>query len=306
MLSKLEISIPFTEAILQIPSYTRFLKEVLTKKRSIGPETVLLSHECSAIVNPELPIKRKDPGSFSIPCKVGDVEIQRALCDLGASVSIIPFSLYERLNMGVLKPTRMAIQLADRSVKYPVGILEDVPLKVGSFYIPVDFVVLEMDEDVRVPIILGRPFLNTADAVIHVRDGRLTLKVGDEVVEFNLAKNLKEVDSYEECRYADILDPIPEGIYCHESEEEEEENGNIEVNVVDEPVIQQGEWSAENAPRMEVKDVLSSMYGKREEPYDEPRTALTSPHIVHPPDSEIRFEPKRGRGDYTVGTPDNP
>ncbi|XP_010529049.1 PREDICTED: uncharacterized protein LOC104806027, partial [Tarenaya hassleriana] len=89
----------------------------------------------------------------------------------------------------------MSLQLADRSVKYPIGILEDVPLKVGNFYIPVDFVVLDMEKDSKVPIILGRPFLNTVDAIIHVRAGRLTMKIGDETVEFTLDKNLKQPSS---------------------------------------------------------------------------------------------------------------
>ncbi|XP_010529108.1 PREDICTED: uncharacterized protein LOC104806087 [Tarenaya hassleriana] len=125
-----------------------------------------------------------DPGSFSIPCKLGSIEIDRALCDLGASVSFMPLSIYKKLNIGDLKPTRIAFQLADRSIKYRAGILEDVPLKIGRLYVPVDFVVLDMDGDSKVLIILGRPFLSTADAVVHVQDGRLTMKIGDEIVEF--------------------------------------------------------------------------------------------------------------------------
>ncbi|XP_010546472.1 PREDICTED: uncharacterized protein LOC104818551 [Tarenaya hassleriana] len=163
MLKKLEITMPFTEAILQMPSYTKFLKDILTNKRVVEKETVSLNTECNA-----------------------------ALCDLGASVSLLPLSIFKKLNVGELKPTSMALQLADRSVKYPAGILEDVPLKVGNFYVPVDFMVLDMDEDSRVPIILGRPFLNTADAVIHVRAGRLTMKIGEEIVEFTLDQNLKK------------------------------------------------------------------------------------------------------------------
>ncbi|XP_010527729.1 PREDICTED: uncharacterized protein LOC104805026 [Tarenaya hassleriana] len=147
MLKKLEVTMPFTEAILQIPSYTKFLKDIQTKKRVVEKETIALTAECSALIQHELPPKQSDPGSFSIPCTLGNVSIDRALCDLGASVSLLPLSIFKKLNVGELKPTRMALQLADRSVKYPAGILEDVPLKVGNFYIPVDFVVLDMDED---------------------------------------------------------------------------------------------------------------------------------------------------------------
>ncbi|XP_010545197.1 PREDICTED: uncharacterized protein LOC104817646 [Tarenaya hassleriana] len=124
-----------------------YLKDILTKKRVAEKETVALTAECSALIRHELPLKRSDPGSFSIPCKLGNVSIDRALCDLGGAVSLLPLPIFKKLNVGELKPTRMTLQLADRSVKYPIGILEDVPLKVGNFYIPVDFVVLDMDED---------------------------------------------------------------------------------------------------------------------------------------------------------------
>ncbi|XP_010556514.1 PREDICTED: uncharacterized protein LOC104825822 [Tarenaya hassleriana] len=193
MLKKMEITMPFHEAILQMPSYAKFLKDILTKKRVVEKETVALSTEISAaITRHELPPKMSDPGSFSIPCKLGNIEIDRARCDLGASVSLMPLSIYKKLNIGELKPTRMALQLADRSIKYPAGIVEDVPLKIGGFYVPVDFVVLDMDEDSKVPIILGRPILCTADAIVHVRAGRLTMKIGDETVEFTLDQNLRQ------------------------------------------------------------------------------------------------------------------
>ncbi|XP_057994334.1 uncharacterized protein LOC131174595 [Hevea brasiliensis] len=97
--------------------------------------------------------------------------IDKALYDLGASVSLLPLSISQKLDVGELKPTTISLQLADRSVKYPVGILENIPIKVGKFFIPVDFVVWEMEEDVQIPIILGRPFLATAGAIIDVKNG---------------------------------------------------------------------------------------------------------------------------------------
>ncbi|XP_010531786.1 PREDICTED: uncharacterized protein LOC104808005, partial [Tarenaya hassleriana] len=114
-----------------MPSYAKFLKDILARKRVVEKETVALSTEISAaIMKHELPPKMADPGSFSIPCKLGNIDIDRALCDLGASVSLMPLPIYKKLNVGELKPTRMALQLADRSIKYPAGILEDVPLKI--------------------------------------------------------------------------------------------------------------------------------------------------------------------------------
>ncbi|KAJ9186652.1 hypothetical protein P3X46_002199 [Hevea brasiliensis] len=139
-----------------MPSYAKFLKEILSNKRRLEDyETVALTEECSAILQRKLPPKLKDPGSFSIPCHIGESCSIKALCDLGASVSLMPLSIYEKLNMGDLKPTHISLQLADRSIKYPEGILENIPLKVGKFYIPVDFVILDMEEDSHMPIILG-------------------------------------------------------------------------------------------------------------------------------------------------------
>ncbi|XP_010534032.1 PREDICTED: uncharacterized protein LOC104809687 [Tarenaya hassleriana] len=213
MLKKMEITMSFHEAILQMPSYAKFLKDILTKKRVVEKETVALSTEISAaITRHELPPKMSDPGSFSIPCKLGNIEIDRALCDLGASVSLMPLSIYKKLNIGELKPTRMALQLADRLIKYPAGIVEDVPLKIGGFYVPVDFVVLDMDEDSKVPIFLGRPFLSTADAIVHVRAGRLTMKIGDETVEFTLDQNLRQPSTNDTVCFVDDLEVMVEEV----------------------------------------------------------------------------------------------
>ena len=145
MLKKLHVNIPFLDALSQMPLYAKFLKEILSKKRKIDEhETVALGEECSAVVLNQLPAKLKEPGSFSIPCMIGNVSIDRALCDLGSSVSLMPDSIYKRLGLGKLSPTRIFLQLAYRSIKYPLGILEDVPIKVGSFFVPIDFVVLDM------------------------------------------------------------------------------------------------------------------------------------------------------------------
>ncbi|CAM8884701.1 unnamed protein product [Rhodiola kirilowii] len=160
----LYINMPLTDAITKIPTYAKFMKEILTGKRKIdGTEIVALSEECSATMHQPMPPKLKDSGSFSIPCDIDDITIHRALCDLGASVSIMPYSLYAKLNLGDLCPTNVTICLADRSCRLPRGILKDVPVKVKNIYIPADIIVLEISEDIDIPIILGRPFLYTAD-----------------------------------------------------------------------------------------------------------------------------------------------
>jgi len=164
VLKKLYINIPFTETLSQMPSYAKFLKEIPSNKRKLEEhETVALSEECSAAIQNKLPAKLKDPGSFSIPCLIGNVSINRALSDLGSSVSLMPLSLCEKLELGEMRPTTISLSLVDRFVKYPVGVLEDVPIKVGDLYVPVDFVILKMEEDMRTPIILGKPFLATTE-----------------------------------------------------------------------------------------------------------------------------------------------
>ena len=145
MVKNLEVTVPFTYLVSQVPMYAKFLKEMITKKKDFGGvETVALTAECSAMLQNKSKPKLKDPGSFSIPCHIGALFIDKALCDLGASVSIIPLSACNRLNMGALKCSQITLQMADRSIKYPLGVLEDVPVRVGKFFIPVDFVVLDM------------------------------------------------------------------------------------------------------------------------------------------------------------------
>ncbi|XP_056697524.1 uncharacterized protein [Spinacia oleracea] len=201
VLKNLYVNIPFAEALRQVPTYAKFLKEILTKKRVVHVvETISLPKSCSAIIQNKLPTKLKDPGSFSILCAIRELVIDKVLCDLGASVSVMPFSIFQRLNVGELKPTQVSLQLADRSVKLPLGKVEDVPMRIGKFFIPVDFVVLEMDEDPNVPIILGRPFLATAGAIIDVRGGRLSLSVGDEKIEFQLNQIMRCPFHMDDCK----------------------------------------------------------------------------------------------------------
>jgi hypothetical protein len=208
VLKQLTVSIPFVDALLQMPSYAKFLKDILSNKRSLKDcKSVQLNHECSAVVSRELPPKLGDPGKFTIPCTIGKEDIKKALCDLGASVSLMPHTVFKRIGMGDLKPTRMTIQLADTSSRKPLGIVEDVPVRVGKFFVPADFVVMDMIEDKDVPIILGRPFLRTARAIFDTHEGTLTLNVGGEKVQFQIEKAMRypdfSDDGIEDCFYID-------------------------------------------------------------------------------------------------------
>ena len=133
----------------------------------------------------------KDPGSFTIHCSIGKYEFKKALCDFGASINLMPLSVVQRLSLGELTPTTITLQMADRSMAQPERILEDVLVKVGKFIFPVHFVIRKMDEETQVPVLLGRPFLATGAALINVQKGELTLRVGNEVVHFNLNRSLE-------------------------------------------------------------------------------------------------------------------
>ncbi|CAM8982121.1 unnamed protein product [Rhodiola kirilowii] len=172
----LYITMPFTDAITQISTYAQFMKEIMTGKKKIdGTETVALTEECSAALHQPMPRKLQDSGSFSIPCDIGGFRVRRALCDLGASVSIMPYSLYAKLNLGDLCPSNVTIHLADCSCRLPRGVLKDVPVEVKHLYLPVGFIVLDISDDVEIPIILGRPFLYTAKAIIDMDRGSIAL-----------------------------------------------------------------------------------------------------------------------------------
>ncbi|XP_021645806.2 uncharacterized protein LOC110639246 [Hevea brasiliensis] len=175
-----------------MPSYAKFLNEIPSDKRILEDhEAVALTKECSAILQRKLPPKLKDLGSFSIPFHIGESFSTKALCDLGPSVSLMPLSIYEKLNIGGLKPTNVSLKLANRLVKYLEGILENVPLKVGKFYILINFVILNMEENSHIPIILGRPFLITVNALIDVKGKKLTLRVGGDQLAFNIGNAMK-------------------------------------------------------------------------------------------------------------------
>ncbi|KAL6553844.1 hypothetical protein OROMI_019517 [Orobanche minor] len=151
----------------------------------------MLTEESSAIIQQKLPPKLKDPGTFTVPCTIGKINCGKALCDLGASINLMPLSIFQKLNMGEAKATTVSLQLADRSIKYPRGIIEDVLIKVDKFIFPADFIILDMEEDQDIPIILGRPFLATGRAIIDVEEGKLILTIQDEHVVFNILKTSK-------------------------------------------------------------------------------------------------------------------
>ena len=174
-----------------MPAYAKFLKDLCTIKKGLGIEKkAFLTEQVSAIIQSKNPVKYKDPGSPTISVNIGGNCIDKSLLDLGASVNLLSYSVCKQLGSGKLKPTNITLSLADRSVKIPKGIVEDVLVKIDKFYCPVDFVVLDTEpiasELNHVPIILGRPFLATSNAIINCRNGVMQLTFGNMTLELNI------------------------------------------------------------------------------------------------------------------------
>ena len=191
VLRQVKVNIPLLDIIKQVPAYAKFLKDLYTIKKGLGIEKkAFLTEQVSAIIQSKNPVKYKDPGSPTISVNIGGTCIDKALLDLGASVNLLSYSVYKQLGLGELKPTNITLSLADRSVKIPKGIVEDVLVKVDKFYYPVDFVVLDTEPiengPNHVPIILGRPFLATANAIINGRNGVMQLTFGNMTLELNI------------------------------------------------------------------------------------------------------------------------
>jgi len=161
-----------------VPTYANYIKDILGNKRALpSTEVVQLTEECSAAILNPLLVEKKDPGCPTITCSIGTQHFSNALCNLGASVSVMLKVVYDRLNHHVLAPTAMYLQLANQSVRYPAGIAENILVKIRNFLIPIDFVVIDMEVDIKTPLILGRPFLSTANASIDVGGGEIQLNI---------------------------------------------------------------------------------------------------------------------------------
>ena len=209
ILKRLQINIPFTEALEQMPTYAKFIKELLTKKRKFNDQEIVeLEAGCSAIIQKSLPEKSRDPGSFTLPTTIGNLTVRKALLDLGASINLMPLSMLKKIGDVEVRPTIMTLQLADRSIKYSHGIVEDLLVKVDKFLFLVDFVVMDIEEDAEVPLILGRPFMKIAKVIIDVDKGKLKVCVQDEEVSFNVFEAMEYSNDQNECFRVDVIDDI--------------------------------------------------------------------------------------------------
>nr|GMD14738.1 uncharacterized protein LOC109174785 [Ipomoea batatas] len=215
---KLQINIPFAEALANMPSYAKYIKEIVSNKKKLEEfATVHLNEECSAILQSKLPPKLMDPGSFSIPCTIGNTVVDKCLCDLGASINLMPLTLFKKLGIAEMKATTISLQLADRSVKYPQGVVEDILVKVGKFYFPADFLILDMGNDTDTSLILGRPFLLTGGVIIDMPLGKLIFRVGTEKEEFSISKVVKFPSFDESCHFVDVIEKLSKEAFVKHS-----------------------------------------------------------------------------------------
>jgi len=211
---KVEVNIPLLDAIKHIPRYAKFLKYLCTHKRRLkGNEKISMGRNMSALIGksvPQIPEKCKDPGTFCVPCIIGN-----AMLDLGASINVMSLSIFKSLSLGPLQPTSVVIQLANRSVAHPAGLVDDVLVRVGELIFPTDFYILDMEEGFshgHAPIILGRPFLKTARTKIDVHACTLSMEFDDIVVRFNILDAMKHPSEDHSIFHVDIIDDAVDGI----------------------------------------------------------------------------------------------
>ncbi|XP_016192427.1 uncharacterized protein LOC107633298 [Arachis ipaensis] len=195
ILRKLQVNISFGEELEKKPPYMASLKNAIAEKTTQnGDEMVVLTNECSALVQKMLPQKMPDPGSILIPCTIGTITFENALCNLGSSIDLMPLSMMRKLGIQEVHPTKISLEMADMSLKRAYGMVKNVLIKVKYLYLPADFVILDNGEDRDNFIILGRPFLATTKALIDVKKGELILRLWEDHILFMISNPYSLLD----------------------------------------------------------------------------------------------------------------
>nr|GEU70867.1 reverse transcriptase domain-containing protein [Tanacetum cinerariifolium] len=205
----LNFNISFADALILMPKFGPTIKILLTNKYKLFElARTPLNEHCSAVLLKKLPEKLGDPGKFLIPCDFPKMAECLALADLDTSINLMPLSVWNKLSLPNLSPMCMTLELADRSISHPVVVAKDVFVKVGTFHFLTDFVIVDFDVDLRVPLILGRSFLKTERALIDVFEGELTLRVGKEAITFNLDQTSRYSANYNDmmANRIDVID----------------------------------------------------------------------------------------------------
>ncbi|XP_013608223.1 PREDICTED: uncharacterized protein LOC106314978 [Brassica oleracea var. oleracea] len=189
---KITLEMPLSDAIKVAPSIKKYVKDMVSNGFPAAEHNVMMvSEEVIAINQGKTPIKRPDTGSFVLDCNIRDKSFPRSLCDLGSSVNLMPHSVAISLGYDEFKPTKITLVLAGRSVRVPEGVLDDIPIRINDCHVPTDFVVLKYQNEPKDPLILGRPFLATAGAIIDVKEGQICLNIGNIPMTFDMEKLIK-------------------------------------------------------------------------------------------------------------------
>ncbi|XP_057790974.1 uncharacterized protein LOC131008091 [Salvia miltiorrhiza] len=303
MLAKVNVNLPLLDVIRNVPAYVKFFKELASKKRKfVDNEKILVSEVANSIMQQPLPPKQRDPGSFVINIALGNGKEASGMLDLGAGINLMPYSIFKQLELGDLKPTRMCLQLADRSVRYPRGVIEDILVKVGGLIVPVDFVVLEIGEvhenGKEHTLLLGRPFMATTNTLIDVKNGTIKMTVLGESVSFSVhhSRALPSSSFTNECSYIDAIDGLAEMVFAQEQEivevfagsadmeefareAEERERERRDKLPIDEPVVLEDAPKCKK-PKLELKDLPKHLkYVYLEEGEEKP--VIISAELTH-------------------------
>ncbi|GJX07574.1 reverse transcriptase domain-containing protein [Tanacetum coccineum] len=204
----LHFELSFTDSLLHMPKFAPMFRKLLNNKdKIIELIKTPVNENCSAVILKKFPKKLGDPGRFLIPCDFPEMDECLALANLGASINLMPLSVWKKLNLPDLTKTRMILKLADRTISTPTDIVEDVFLKVGTFFFPADFIFIDYIADPQVPLILGRPFLRTARALIDVHGEQMTLRHDDQSITFKVSNtNTFSYNTIESVNRVDVID----------------------------------------------------------------------------------------------------
>ncbi|GJX63207.1 reverse transcriptase domain-containing protein [Tanacetum coccineum] len=287
MIKEVRINVPLVDVLAGMPNYGKFFKDLVSNKSKMEQISVaFLTKECPSILQNKLPPKLGDPKSFLIPCKLTKSVEYLALADLGASINLMPYLLYTTISGTTLKPTRMSILLANHTYQHPMGVAENMLVQVGKFVFLVDFIILQMEEDDRVPLILGRPFLHTVDAIIRVNNKELKLGIREDKATFYIDKAMQHsYMNYYTCFHMDVIDEIIEDeldALLDNSKPFLNTSEKISETPLDEEF---NEFMSENVQEDEVKDDFEELPPKDELRI---RTSIQDP----PTDLEMKPLPK--------------
>ncbi|XP_070007948.1 uncharacterized protein [Nicotiana sylvestris] len=283
MLRQIQLNIPLMDALREMPGYAKMMKDLMSRKFDFQDLSIVtLTQTCSAVMTRPMAQKMSDPGSYTIPCTIRSYAFAKELCYLGANINLMPLAIYTKLGIGRARPTLMLLQLVDRTIKRPTGILDDVLVQVGKFIFPANFVILDCQVDEEIPIILGSPFLDTGRVLIDCESGELKMRLNDEKVILNVQQSMRRPSEYANCSLVEAVDVI-----LHEDDETLTAKDPLEACLTNlEEMDGKGlvEW---------VMELEGQGFWKKEPQFEslelEKRaTPLTKPSVEEPPKLELK------------------